>query len=120
MCWISNKIPIEKIATENITGIREIKSLGIKKNIENNIFGILNNLFKHQKEIRSYEVIYYSLNNLVYFILQFLILFTAGYYMVHGQIVYSIFVMLSNYIWRIDEVVESISDFGVNYNKVTV
>ena len=109
-----------KVATENITGIREIKSLGIKKNIENNVFGILNNLFKHQKEIRSYEVIYYSLNNLVYFILQFLILFTAGYYMVHGQIAYSIFVMLSNYIWRIDEVVESISDFGVNYNKVTV
>lgn len=109
-----------KVATENITGIREIKSLGIKKNIENNVFGILNNLFKHQKEIRSYEVIYYSLNNLVYFILQFLILFTAGYYMVHGHIAYSIFVMLSNYIWRIDEVVESISDFGVNYNKVTV
>lgn len=24
------------------------------------------------------------------------------------------------YIWRIDEVVESISDFGVSYNKVTV
>ena len=109
-----------KVATENITGIREIKSLGIKKNIENNVFGILNNLFKHQKEIRGYEVIYYSLNNLVYFILQFLILFTAGYYMVHGHIAYSIFVMLSNYIWRIDEVVESISDFGVNYNKVTV
>ena len=40
--------------------------------------------------------------------------------MVHGHIAYSIFVMLSNYIWRIDEVVESISDFGVNYNKVTV
>ena len=109
-----------KVATENITGIREIKSLGIKKNIENNIFNILNNLFNHQKEIRSYEVIYYSLNNLVYFILQFLILFTAGYYMIQGKIAYSIFIMLSNYIWRIDEVVESISDFGVNYNKVTV
>ena len=28
--------------------------------------------------------------------------------------------MLESYIWRIDEVVESISDFGVSYNKVTV
>ena len=28
--------------------------------------------------------------------------------------------VLESYIWRIDEVVESISDFGVNYNKVTV
>lgn len=47
-------------------------------------------------------------------------MFTAGYYVIHGKIAYSIFMMLETYIWRIDEVVESISDFGVNYNKVTV
>ena len=109
-----------KVATENITGIREIKSLGIKKNIENNIFNFLDNLFSHNKKIKKYEVIYYSLNNLTYFILQFIILFTAGYYTVTGKIAYSLFIVLENYIWRIDEVVESISDFGVNYNKVTV
>ena len=109
-----------KVATENITGIREIKSLEIKKNIENNIFNILDNLFSHNKKIKKYEVIYYSLNNLTYFILQFIILFTAGYYTVTGKIAYSLFIVLENYIWRIDEVVESISDFGVNYNKVTV
>ncbi len=109
-----------KVATENITGIREIKSLGIKKNTEKNIFGILEGLFKHQKQIRGYEVIYYALNNLFYFILQFIILFTAGYFAIKGKISYSIFIMLESYIWRIDEVVESISDFGVNYNKVTV
>ena len=28
--------------------------------------------------------------------------------------------MMESYIWRIDEVVESISDFGVSFNKVTV
>ena len=109
-----------KVATENITGIREIKSLGIKKNIENNIFNFLDNLFSHNKKIKKYEVIYYSLNNLTYFILQCIILFTAGYYTVTGKIAYSLFIVLENYIWRIDEVVESISDFGVNYNKVTV
>lgn len=109
-----------KVATENITGIREIKSLGIRANIEKNIFGILDELFIHSKKIRNYEIIYYSLNNLTYFILQFIILFTAGYYVVQGKIAYSVFIMLETYIWRIDEVVESISDFGVNYNKVTV
>ena len=109
-----------KVATENITGIREIKSLGIKNNIENNIFGILDNLFKHSKDIRNYEIIYYSLNNLCYFILQFIILLTAGYYAYIGKIAISVFIMLDTYIWRIDEVVESISDFGVNFNKVTV
>lgn len=109
-----------KTATENITGIREIKALGIKKNTEDNIFKDLDSLYKNEKKIRNYEVWYYTLNNLTYFILQFIILFTAGKFFIEGKIVYAIFTMLDSYIWRIDEVVESISDFGVNYNKVTV
>ena len=109
-----------KEATENITGIREIKALGIKSIIEGNIKERLDNLFKHEADIRSYEVIYYSLNNLFYFILQFIILYTAAKFFVEGKIVYAMFTMLDSYIWRIDEVVESISDFGVNFNKVAV
>ena len=109
-----------KTATENITGIREIKALGIKDNVERNIFNDLKNLFIHEKKIRNYQVWYYSLNNLIYFILQFIILYTAGLYFIQGKIIYSLFIVLESYIWRIDEVVESISDFGVSYNKVTV
>lgn len=109
-----------KTSTENISGIREIKSLGIKKNIEKNIFKRLKEMYQKEKKIRNYEVWYYSLNNLAYFVLQFIILFTAGKFFIEGKIVYAIFTMLDSYIWRIDEVVESISEFGVNYNKVTV
>ena len=58
-----------KVATENISGIREIKSLGIKNNIEKNISNILDSLFNHTKDIKKYIIIYYSLNNLFYFIL---------------------------------------------------
>ena len=109
-----------KEATENITGIREIKALGIKEIIEGKIKNRLDVLFKHEADIRSYEVIYYSLNNLCYFILQFIILVTAAKFFAEGKIVYAMFTMLDSYIWRIDEVVESISDFGVNFNKVSV
>ena len=82
-----------KTATENITGIREIKALGIKDNVERNIFNDLKNLFIHEKKIRNYQVWYFSLNNLMYFILQFIILYTAGLYFVQGKIIYS---LLSN------------------------
>jgi ATP-binding cassette subfamily B protein len=109
-----------KKATENITGIREIKALGIKKIIECDIKEVLDNLFKHEKDIRSYEVIYYALNNLCYFILNFIILLTAGKFFVEGKIIYAVFTMIDSYLWRIDEVVESISDFGVNFNKISV
>lgn len=109
-----------KNATENVTGIREIKALGIKKNIEKLMFGKVDNLFDKSAKIRKYETFYYNLNNLIYFILQFIILISCGYLVIKGKIAYSIFIVIENYIWRIDEVVESISDFGVNYNKVKV
>ena len=109
-----------KIATENITGIREIKSLGIKKNIEKSIKNRLTALFIDTKKIKNHEVWYYGFNNLAYFVLQFIILLTCGYYFIQGKITYATFIMMEMYIWRIDEVVESISEFGVSYNKVTV
>ncbi|MBO5095687.1 MAG: ABC transporter ATP-binding protein [Bacilli bacterium] len=109
-----------KITTENITGIREIKSLGIKKNIENRVFGVIQRIIDNNKKIKKYEMFYYSINNGVYFMLQTLILFTCGYYFITGKIAFAMFIMMQSYIWRIDEVVESISDFGVNFNKVTV
>ena len=67
-----------KVATENITGIREIKALGIKKNVEKNVFSSLKDIFKEEKKIRNYEVLYYALNNLTFFILQFILIYTAG------------------------------------------
>lgn len=109
-----------KKATENITGIREIKSLGIKKIIEKDIFKKIDSLYYNTNKIKKSEYLYYCLNNLAYFVLQFIILFTCGYLFIQGKIEYSVFVMIEMYIWRIDEVVESISDFGVSYNKVTV
>lgn len=109
-----------KVATENMTGIREIKALGIKRNIENNIAQIILSLVTNTKKIKIYEILYHNINNFIYFALQFIILFTSGYLFIQGKIEYGIFVMMEMYIWRIDEVVESISDFGVNYNKVSV
>lgn len=109
-----------KVATENISGIREIKSLGIKKNVEKNVFQVLDNMFSFTSKVRTYERWYYALTNLAYFIIQFIIFLTCGKYYIDGVISLSIFMMMESYIWRIDEVVESISDFGVNFNKVSV
>lgn len=109
-----------KMATENLTGIREIKALGIKKNIENRMHYNIDVHFQVQRKMRKYEVAYFNLNALVYFLLQTIILITAGSLVVNGQMTYALFIVLESYIWKIDDVVESISDFGINYNKVKV
>ena len=109
-----------KTTTENLTGIREIKALGVKENIKERLFLNIDRLFYNEKKQSINELLYSNLNNLVYFILQGVILATAGYYVYTGKISYSVFVVIEAYIWRIDEIVESISDFGINYNKVKV
>ena len=109
-----------KEITENITGIREIKALGIKNNILNNVTNRINKMFINNNNQKKYETTYYCLNNLIYFTLQFIILFTCGKLFMNNLLSFSLFTVIESYLWRIDEVVESISDFGVTFNKVSV
>lgn len=109
-----------KRATENLTGIREIKALGIKNNMINLINNDIDNYCDKSLKINRYESVYNGLNNIVYYVLQFIILLTCGYLFIKGHIVYSVLMMVHTYIWRIDEVAETLSSFGVNYNKVKV
>ena len=109
-----------KVATQNISGIREIKALGIKDNINRRIYVNIENLFSKQRKVGVNEAVYYSLNNLCYFVIQFFILLTLGLQVFNGSIAFASFVLIEKYIWRIDDVVESLSEFGVCFNKVTV
>ena len=109
-----------KEATENITGIREIKSLGIKNNMLRKVNAKIDNLTNQSLKIRNYESFYYNATSCIYFVLQFLILLTCGYLFIKGYFAYSIFLMIERYIWQIDEVVSNLSEFGISYNKVKV
>ena len=109
-----------KTTTENLTGIREIKALGVKENIKDRLYLNIDRLFASEKKQSLYELVYHNTNNFIYFVLQAVILITSGYFVFKGTLAYSIFVVIEAYIWRIDDVVESISDFGINYNKVKV
>lgn len=109
-----------KVATQNITGIREIKALGIKAIVNKRIVSIVDNLFDKQRKITKDEMIYYALNNFCFFIIQFVVLFTLGFQYFNGIITLASFVVIESYIWRIDDVVESLSQFGVYFNKISV
>ena len=109
-----------KMATENISGIREIKALGITKIIEKRISDLLDSFYLNQASINKSERYYYSFCNLAYFIMQFIIMYTTGKLFFDGVIAFSMFIVIENCIWRIDDVVENISTFGVSYNKIAV
>lgn len=109
-----------KEATENISGVREIKALGIKRHVEEKLNRILDVYYQNVTDLGRKETWYYALNNLLYFVFQLIIFLTAGYFYTKKILSLSLFMTLETYIWQIDQVVESLSDFGVSFNKVTV
>lgn len=109
-----------KIATENITGIREVKALGITKNIEKNLFKVIDKLFINANKLKKDEIWYYGLNDMAYFMIELLILLTSGKLLVDGIITLPLFLMMHSYMGKIDNFVENFSDFGVSFNKVSV
>ena len=109
-----------KEATENISGIREIKALGIKRHVEKKLNSILDVYYQNVTDLGRKETWYYALNNLLYFVFQLIIFLTAGYFYTKKILSLSLFMTLETYLWQIDQVVESLSDFGVSFNKVTV
>ncbi|MBR1749246.1 MAG: ABC transporter ATP-binding protein, partial [Bacilli bacterium] len=88
--------------------------------IENKISKLLDSMYSKHADISKSERYYYSLCNFAYFVMQFVILLTTGNIFIKGIIPFSLFVVMENCIWRVDDLVENISDFGVSYNKIVV
>ena len=111
---------LSKNATEDINGIREIKALGIKDNASSRMIKIIESINYKQKKISNDENIYYGINNFVYFTIEFIIFLTLGFLVFKGNIDIKLFLVIQTLIWRFDSVIENLSDFGINYNKVVV
>ncbi len=116
----NNSDKLNKIFTENITGIREIKALGTKNILNRKVNKRVDKLSSSIYKTNNYMNAYWQMNNLVYYIFELLIFITAGYLVIKGNISLALFISLQFYIWRIDEVVYSVGDFSKNYSKVKV
>lgn len=111
---------IHKNATEDFSGIREIKALGIKDEVIDKTSNNLVELTNNQKKIYRVEENYYAINNIVYFIIEFIIFLNIGILIFINQSTLAMFLIIQTLIWRFDSVIENLSNFGVNYNKVIV
>ena len=108
------------LITESVRGIREIKTLGIKKNLlkdaKNNVhevyeasnneirlnrnFGILSAILRTALEVGSF--------------------ITAGIECYYGHVSLTFFVAMTYYIYRYTWLIEELSDFNIEYQKLTV
>ena len=111
---------IHKEATEDFSGIREIKALGIKRSVISKATDNIDEYINNEKKIRRIEETYYATNNFIYFTMEFVIYLNVGILVFMNQSTLAMFLIIQTLISRFDSVIEHLSNFGVNYNKVIV
>ena len=108
------------LTTESIRGIREIKTLGIKKSLINDMTDIIKIIYKKsEKEIdvsREFNIIVRFIKS----VLEVGVLTTCVILLYYKQINLTFFIAMTYYIYRYMWLIENINDLTQNYQKVVV
>ena len=108
------------IVNESIRGVREIQTLGIKKNLFSNVLErvkILTN--KSNKEINIHTR-YDITSNILKSILEVGSFITCAILLYKGEITLTFFIAMTYYIYRFTWLIENITSFSKIYNQVVV
>lgn len=105
---------------QNVLGIREIRALGIRKNINNNIKQTISEVFNKRTKLLDYETKYNILIKSLNAFLEVLVFITCGLLIYYGKSNLTFFIAMTYYIYRYMWVVEAFSSFITIYQKVIV
>ena len=108
------------LVTESVRGIREIKTLGIKKNLLKDARKNSQDLYNaSNKEINLNRNFAIS-TSILRSILEVGAFITAGIECYYGHVSLTFFVAMTYYIYRYTWLIEEIEDFTIEYQKLTV
>ena len=108
------------LVTESVRGIREIKTLGIKKNLlkegQKNVKAIDDGNIKEIKLDRDFNIIGGFLRTLM----EVGVFVTGAIQLYYGQITITFFIAMTYYVYRYTWLMEEINDFTIEYQKLNV
>ena len=108
------------LVTESIRGIREIKTLGIKKNLISNIDDINQKIYDKQKEEIDVNKKFKIVTRLLKYSLEVGVFVTCVILLYFKQINLTFFIAMTYYVYRYMWLIEEINDLSQTYQKVVV
>ena len=108
------------LVNESIRGIREIKTLGIKKNLINEMNEIIHNIFdKSKKEVDIWKR-YRILSRVLKALLEVLVFLSCVVLLYYKMTSLTFFIAMTYYVYRFMWLIENINDFSIIYQKTSV
>ena len=108
------------LTNESIRGIREIKTLGIKKNLINSVTEIIKNIYKKSEDEINIQKSLNMKTSFLKTILECGVFATCIILLYYNKTSLTFFVAMTYYIYRYTWLSEEINDFTQTYQKVNV
>lgn len=108
------------LTNESIRGIREIKTLGIKKNLINSVTEIIKNIYKKSEDEINIQKSLNMKTSFLKIILECGVFATCIILLYYNKASLTFFVAMTYYIYRYTWLIEEINDFTQTYQKVNV
>ena len=108
------------LTNESIRGIREIKTLGIKKNLINSVTEIIKNIYKKSEDEIKIQKSLNMKTSFLKIILECGVFATCIILLYYNKTSLTFFVAMTYYIYRYTWLIEEINDFTQTYQKVNV
>lgn len=108
------------IVTESVNGIREIKTLGIKTNLFNEIKKIIDNLFNKRIKENIINTKYSVVTSIFRVIFEVFIFINCAILFYNEKITLTFFMAMTYYIYRYTWIIENFQELSRNYQKTKV
>lgn len=106
--------------TQVLTGIREVKALGIKQRVFETISTKIKKVYTYHYENRMLSVNHFSVEWIVYSLCEFIVLFTGAFLFYKEFIGIAVIILIYSYLGKISYAVSGYIDFLPAYQRLAV
>lgn len=108
------------LVTESIRGIREIKTLGIKRNLLNDMTEIIKNIYKRSENEIDVRKNFILLTKILKGFLEVGVFITCAILLYYNQITLTFFISMTYYVYRYMWLIENFNNLTQTYQKLVV
>ena len=108
------------LVNESIKGVREIKTLGIRKNLLSEMKDIIEMLYKKSVDEINYDIKFNISTKIIRVIMEVGVFITCSFLLYKGNISLTFFIAMTYYVYRYMYLIDSLTDLNQTYQRVLV
>ena len=108
------------LTSESVRGVREIKTLGIRLNLVNEMKEIVSTLYKKSVDETNLDIKFSILTRLLRVVMEISVFVTCAILLYRGETNLTFFIAMTYYVYRYMYLIDNLADLNQTYQRVSV